>query len=52
MRNKYLDRRDDENSFLKLFLNLVEKHPEECREEFKKVFNDTFKDYSSEDPVF
>lgn len=52
MQNKNLDRRDDENGFLKLFLNLVEKHPEEYKEEFKKVFTDTFEDYSSEDSTF
>ena len=52
MRNKNLDREDDESGFLKLFLNLVEKHPEEYEEEFKKVFNNAFKDYNSEDPAF
>ena len=52
MQNRNFDHRDGESGFLKLFLNLVEKHPEEYEEEFKEVFNSAFKDYSGEDPVF
>ena len=42
MQNRNFDKTED--GFMKLFLDLVERHPEEYEKEFEIVFNRTVKD--------